>query len=113
MDFFFYIYNKYNICILCKLWMSKVPLTLSSSTRSSGRVGRDKKHEIYVAAFGGHLFYDLFLQGWGGDMAPSAPPRSATELLAIALELVIIAKNGYSTHFFCIANANAITKSSV
>ena len=34
--------------------------------------GRGKKHEIYGAAFGGHLFYDLFLQGWGG-MAPSAP----------------------------------------
>ena len=29
------------------------------------------KHEIYEAAFGGHLFYDLFLQGWE-PMAPSA-----------------------------------------
>ena len=40
---------------------------------SSGRVrrGGGKKHEIYVAAFGGHLFYDQFLQG--GGMAPSAP----------------------------------------
>ena len=28
--------------------------------------GWAKKHEIYVAAFGGHLFYDLFVQGWGG-----------------------------------------------
>ena len=28
--------------------------------------GRSKKHEIYVAAFGGHHFYDLFVQGWGG-----------------------------------------------
>ena len=34
---------------------------------SSGRVRGAEKHEIYVAAFGGHLFYDLFL-------APSAPP---------------------------------------
>ena len=25
--------------------------------------GGGKKHEIYVVAFGGHLFYDLFLQG--------------------------------------------------
>ena len=45
-----------------------------SSIGSSGRVGGAKKHEIYVAAFGSHLFYDLFLQGWGGAMAPSAPP---------------------------------------
>ena len=24
-----------------------------------------KKHEIYVATFGGHVFYDLFIQGRG------------------------------------------------
>ena len=49
------------------------------SIGSSGRVGEGgKKHEIYMAAFGGHLFYDLFVQGWGGGMAPSAPPGSAT-----------------------------------
>ena len=35
--------------------------------------GEAKKHEIYVATIGGHLIYDLFLQGWGG-MVPSAPP---------------------------------------
>ena len=35
------------------------------SSGSSGWVGGAKKHEIYVAAFGGHLFYDLFVQGWG------------------------------------------------
>ena len=29
-----------------------------------GRGGN--KHEIYVAAFGSHLFYDLFVQVWGG-----------------------------------------------
>ena len=39
--------------------------------------GGAKKHEIHVAVFGGHLFYDLFVQG-GGAMAPSAPPGSAT-----------------------------------
>ena len=32
-----------------------------------------EKDEIYVAAFGGHLFYDLFSQGNGGTMAPSRP----------------------------------------
>ena len=43
------------------------------SIGSSDRVGGGgKKHEIYMAAFGGHLFYDLFVQGWGG-MGPSAP----------------------------------------
>ena len=34
-----------------------------------------------------------------------------TELLVIAFELADIAKNGYSTHFFAIANTNAIAKS--
>ena len=34
--------------------------------------GGGKKHEIYGAAFGGHLSYDLFLQGWG-PWAPSDP----------------------------------------
>ena len=48
-------------------------VTSDSSIGSSGRVGGAKKHEIYVVAFGGHLFYDLFVQGWGA-MAPSAPP---------------------------------------
>ena len=47
---------------------------IARSIGSSGRVGGAKKHEIYVAAFGGHLFYDLFVQGLGGAMAPSAPP---------------------------------------
>ena len=32
-----------------------------------------EKREIYAAASGGHLFYDLFLQGWG-SMPPSASP---------------------------------------
>ena len=36
-------------------------------------MGRGEKHEIYAATFGGHLFYDLFLHGRGGDMAPSGP----------------------------------------
>ena len=34
--------------------------------RPGGGGGGGKKHEIYVAAFCGHLFYDLFVQGWGG-----------------------------------------------
>ena len=47
------------------------------SSRSSGQrpgKGRGKKHEIYAAAFGGHLFYDLFSQGRGGPWPP-APLR--------------------------------------
>ena len=43
------------------------------SSRSSGQVRGAEKHEIYAAAFSGHLFYDLFSQGQGG-MAPSPPP---------------------------------------
>ena len=49
-----------------------------TSSGSSGRVrGGGEKHEIYAAAFGGHLFYDLFSQGRGGH-SPLAPPGSAT-----------------------------------
>ena len=40
--------------------------------------GGSEKHEMYVAAFGGHLFYDLFLQYRGRAMAPQLPPGSAT-----------------------------------
>ena len=40
-----------------------------------------KKHEIYVAEFGGHLFYDLFVQGWGGMAHSAPPPGSATATL--------------------------------
>ena len=40
---------------------------------SSGRAGEGgKKHENYAAAFGGHLYYDSFLQGLGA-MDPLAP----------------------------------------
>ena len=35
--------------------------------------GGGKKHEIYVAAFDGHLFYDLFVQGLGGPWLPQHP----------------------------------------
>ena len=45
-----------------------------TSSGSSGRVRGGEKHEIYAAAFGGHLFYDLFLQGQGGPWPPQ-PPR--------------------------------------
>ena len=42
------------------------------SSGSSGRVrGGGEKHEIYVAAFGGHLFYDFIFTGpGGGDVHP-------------------------------------------
>ena len=44
------------------------------SSVSSGRVRGGKKHEIYAAAFGGHLFYDLFSQGRGGGAWLPRPP---------------------------------------
>ena len=48
-----------------------------------------EKHENYVAAFGGHLFCDLFLQGrWEGGHGPLAP-RSATVIFPLLSSLVI------------------------
>ena len=48
--------------------------------------GGGKKHEIYVAALGSHLFHDLFLQGWWGEGAWSPrPPGSATVLVDIRI----------------------------
>ena len=44
-----------------------------------GGGGRGEKHEIYVAAFSGHHFYDLFSQGQGA-MAPSPPAGSTTAI---------------------------------
>ena len=38
--------------------------TVADPAAGWGR-GGGEKHEIYVATFGGHLFYDLFLQGRG------------------------------------------------
>ena len=58
------------------------------SIGSSSRVRGAKKHEIDVAAFGGHLFYDLFVQGWGA-LAPSAPPGSATATPALYKQVII------------------------
>ena len=54
---------------------------MRSSIGSSDWVGGAKKHEIYGAAFGSHLSYDLFLQGWGGGAwQPQHPPGSTTEI---------------------------------
>ena len=47
---------------------------VSVADAAAGKVGgRGKKHEIYVPAFGGHLLYDLFLQGREGGLDPSLP----------------------------------------
>ena len=55
--------------------LSRLNINVSSSG-SSGRVrGGGEKHEIYVAAFGGHLFYDLFSQGRGSHGPLGPPPR--------------------------------------
>ena len=59
---------------------------VAPSIGSSGGVGGGgKTHAIYVAAFGGHLFYDLFVQGLGeGAWPPRHPPGSATGAFPIA-----------------------------
>ena len=57
------------------------------------RLGRGgKKHEIYVATFGGHLFYDLFLQGGGGHGPLGTPPGSATEGIRLEISSYLIFK---------------------
>ena len=58
----------------------RMDILVGISIGSSGwEEGGAKKHEVYVAAFGDHLFYDLFLQGWGGGTwPPRHPPGSAT-----------------------------------
>ena len=56
--------------------------TCEISSGSRGRVrGGAKKHEIYVAAFGGHLFYDLFSQGQGGPWPPRPPLDPLLEII--------------------------------
>ena len=57
-------------------WIRQVP-AMQQPIQRPGREGGEK-HEIYVAVFGHHLFYDLFLQvrGW-----PSRPPGSATAII--------------------------------
>ena len=57
------------LVITFHLCVSVILCTLGSSG-SSGRVRGGEKHEIYAAAFGGHLFYDLFLQGRGAPRPP-------------------------------------------
>ena len=53
-------------------------ITVTDPPAGWGRGGEGKKHEIYAAALGSHLFYDIFLQG-RGVMVPSVPPGPATE----------------------------------
>ena len=58
----------------------------SLSSGSNGRVGGEK-HEIYMAAFGSHLFYDLFLQDLRGPWPPR-PPGSATKSQTSILQAI-------------------------
>ena len=45
----------------------------SGSSGSSGRVRGGEKHEIYAAAFGGHLLMTYFHRAGGGGAGPLAP----------------------------------------
>ena len=58
-----------------KIFWSRVA---KSSSRSSSQVKGTKRHEIYVATFSGHLFYDLFYRAMG-VMVPWATRGSTTE----------------------------------
>ena len=46
---------------------------ISASDPAGGGGWGAKKHEIYVATFGSHLFNDLFVQGLGGPWPPWHP----------------------------------------
>ena len=60
----------------------------ASASDPAAEWGGGKKHEIYMAAFGGHLFYDLFVQGWGGHGPLGTPPGSATEHVDLRFLLI-------------------------
>ena len=67
--------------------VTKTIINAINSSASNGWVGGEK-HEIYAAAFSGHLFYNLFFTGpGGGGMAPSVLPGSATYQLKCPLYL--------------------------
>ena len=63
--------------------------------------GRGQKHEIYVATFGKHLFYNLFLQGQGA-IAPMAPPGSATVLRSSLLGQDHLSSKGHISNIILI-----------
>ena len=67
--------NPFHLC-----FQGHFPSRSYSSGSSDWVRGGAEKHEIYAATFGGHLFYDLFLQGRGGH-GPLGPPGSATVLI--------------------------------
>ena len=64
------LYKRRNKLLLLLLLL----LLLSQNSTSSGSSGR-----VREAAFGGHLFYDLFSQGWGHG--PFASPGFVTEYI--------------------------------
>ena len=73
------------ICYWCYSMIGFMVHSHCSSSGSSGWVRGAKKHEIYAAAFGSHLFYNLFSQGRGRH-GPLAPPRVYYCVVAMAVE---------------------------
>ena len=59
-----------------ELYHTIISSVIFATNGSSIRVRGAEKHEIYAATFGGHLLYDLFLQGRGAWLP--RPPGSAT-----------------------------------
>ena len=57
---------------------------------AAGLGGGGEKHEIYAATFGGHLFYDIILQGQGGG--GRWPPSASQDLLLHGLHCLHINK---------------------
>ena len=63
--------------------------TLVCSIRSSGRVWGSKKHEIYVAAFGSHLFMTYLYRTGGGHGTPLDPLLVWCVAMAMVLVLTL------------------------
>ena len=49
---------------------------------------KHEKHEIYVVEFGGHIFYDLFLQNRGGGASAPMDPLPAMTPLPMCMSFM-------------------------
>ena len=65
---------------------------------AAGKGEGGEKHEIYAAAIGGHLFYDLFSQSKGeGGMAPYI--RYWNDPVFLVSRGALISSSDYGRHF--------------
>ena len=77
-----------------------------------------EKHEIYAAAFGGHLFNDLFLQGRGRGACPPRPlhpllPYQLGEHNPVVVNENIWVQGTFSNYIFSRSNSRNSSNYSV